>query len=236
MRADEVVEEDEHGNEVVGRSERGKPLFGFVPCLKLLVKALYEVVGNIIVETLHTDMLDPMQRLNGHLVGKIAVANNGLRSPHWLHGFQYGKSLGAVPMTVQVEAEHKAGFAVQNKPEVVFLALYLHHGFVSMPLVRVEIQRGNELYRNILEHWGEAGTPVANGRVRHLDVHYGTQNQSDIAERVLAQVEHGQGHEDHMDRIALKSVFPKSLDMDGAEIAVGFGTKTECLHFLSVQE
>ena len=180
-----------------------------------------------------------MQRLNGHLVGKIAVANNGLRSPHWLHGFQYGKSLGAVPMTVQVEAEHKAGFAVQNKPEVVFLALYLHHGFVSMPLVRVEIQRGNELYRNILEHWGEAGTPVANGRVRHLDVHYGTQNQSDIAERVLAQVEHGQGHEDHMDRIArirLKSVFPKSLDMDGAEIAVGFGTKTECLHFLSVQE
>ena len=147
-------------------------------------------------------MLDPMQRLNGHLVGKIAVANNGLRSPHWLHGFQYGKSLGAVPMTVQVEAEHKAGFAVQNKPEVVFLALYLHHGFVSMPLVRVEIQRGNELYRNILEHWGEAGTPVANGRVRHLDVHYGTQNQSDIAERVLAQVEHGQGHEDHMDRIA----------------------------------
>ena len=112
MRADEVVEEDEHGNEVVGRSERGEPLFGFVPCLKLLVKALYEVVGNIIVETLHTDMLDPMQRLNGHLVGKIVVANNGLRSPHWLHGFQYGKSLGAVPMTVQVEAEHKAGFAV----------------------------------------------------------------------------------------------------------------------------
>ena len=43
MRADEVVEEDEHGNEVVGRSERGEPLFGFVPCLKLLVKALYEV-------------------------------------------------------------------------------------------------------------------------------------------------------------------------------------------------
>lgn len=63
-------------------------------------------------------------------------------------------------------------------------------------------KKQNELYRNILEHWGEAGTPVANGRVRHLDVHYGTQNQSDIAERVLAQVEHGQGYEDHMDRIA----------------------------------
>ena len=60
-------------------------------------------------------------------------------------------------MAIQMEAEDKAGFAVENKPEVVFLALYLHHS---------------------------------------------TQNQSDIAERVLAQIEHAQSHEDHMDRIA----------------------------------
>jgi len=213
MRADEVVEEDEHGNEVVGRSERRKPLLGFVPCLKLLVKALYEVVGNIIVEALHADMPDSVQRLDGHLIGKIAVAHNGLRSPHWLHSFQYGKSLRAVSMAVQMKAKHKAGFAVQNEPEVVFYALYLYHSFVSVPLVRVEIQRRNELYRNILEHWGEVGTPVANSRVRYLDVHHCTQNQSDIAERVLAQVEHGQGHEDHMDRIAhpLKICLSKEL-------------------------
>ena len=202
VRADEVVEKDEHGNEVVCGSKRGKALLGFVPCLELLVETLNEVIGNVIVETLHTDMVDPMQRLNRHLVGKIAVAHNGLRSPHRLHGFQYSKSLRAVSMAVQVEAEHKAGFAVQNEPEVVFLALYLHNSFIGVPLVRVEIQRRNELYGNVLEHWGKAGTPVANGRVRYLDIHYGTQNQSDIAERVLAQVEHGQGHEDHMDRIA----------------------------------
>ena len=101
-----------------------------------------------------------------------------------------------------MEAEDKAGLAVQDEPEVVFHALYLHHGFISVPLVRVEIERRNELYGNVLEHWGEAGTPVANGRVRYLYIHHGTQNQSDIAERVLAQVEHGQGHKDHMDRIA----------------------------------
>jgi len=60
MWADEVVEEDEHGNEVVGRSKRGKALLGFVPCLKLLVKALNEVVGNVVVETLHANMLYAM--------------------------------------------------------------------------------------------------------------------------------------------------------------------------------
>ena len=37
MRADEVVEKDEHGNEVVGRGKRGKALFGFVPSLELLI-------------------------------------------------------------------------------------------------------------------------------------------------------------------------------------------------------
>ena len=78
MRADEVVEKDEHGNEVVGRSKRGKALLGFVPCLELLVEALDEVVGNVVVEALHADVLNPMQRLDRHLIGKVAVAHNGL--------------------------------------------------------------------------------------------------------------------------------------------------------------
>ena len=108
MGTDEVVEEDKHGNEVVGRSKRRNPLLGFVPGLELLVEALYEVIGNVIVEALHADVLDPMQRLNGHLVGKVAVTHNGLRSPHRLHSFQYGKSLWAVPVAVQMEAENKA--------------------------------------------------------------------------------------------------------------------------------
>ena len=47
MGTDKVVEEDEHGNEVVGGSKRRKALLGFVPCLELLVKALNEVVGGL---------------------------------------------------------------------------------------------------------------------------------------------------------------------------------------------
>ena len=69
-----------------------------------------------------------------------------------------------------------------NEPEVVFLTLYLHHGFIGVPLVGVKIQCRNELYSNVLKRGGEAGTPVADGRVRYSDIHHGTQNQSDIAE------------------------------------------------------
>lgn len=101
-----------------------------------------------------------------------------------------------------MEAKDKARLAVQNKPEVVFLALNLNDSFIGVPVVRVEIERRNELYGHVLEHGGEVGTPVADGSVGHLDIHHSTQNQSDIAERVLAQVEHAQGHEDHMNRIA----------------------------------
>lgn len=145
VRADEVVEKDEHGNEIVGRREGRKALFGLVPSLELLGKTLNEVVGNVIVKTLNADVLNAIQRLNRHQVGKVAVADNGLRSTHVLHGFQYGESLGAVPVAVQMEAEDKTGFAVQNEPDVVFLALNLNDSFIGVPLVRVEIERRNEL-------------------------------------------------------------------------------------------
>lgn len=78
MRADKVVEKDEHGNEVVGASKRRKTLLGLVPSLELLVKALDEVVGDIIAEAFHADVPHPIQDLDGHPVGRVAVADNGL--------------------------------------------------------------------------------------------------------------------------------------------------------------
>ena len=70
-----------------------------------------------------------------------------------------------------MEAEDKASLAVQNEPEIVFLALYFNHGFIGVPLVRVEIQRWNELNSDILKHRGEA-RPVADGGVGNLDIHH----------------------------------------------------------------
>lgn len=105
-------------------------------------------------------------------------------------------------MAIQMEAEDKACLAVENEPEVVFHALYLNDGFIGVPLVRVEIERGNELQSDVLKQGCEVGTPVADGGVGNLNIHHCTQNQGDIAERVFAQVEHAQGHENHMNRIA----------------------------------
>ena len=85
MRADEVVEKDEHGNEAVGRSKGRKTLLGLVPSLELLVKALNKVVGGVVMEALHADMLDAIEGLNRHPVGRITVADNG-----WKRGFPKG--------------------------------------------------------------------------------------------------------------------------------------------------
>ena len=83
-------------------------------------------------------------------------------------------------MAIQMEAEDKACLAVENEPEVVFLTLYLNDGFIGVPLVRVEIERRNELYSDVLVHRGETGTPVADGRVGDLEIHHSPQNQGDI--------------------------------------------------------
>jgi len=44
MRADEIEEENEQGDEIIGGMKRRKPLFCLVPGLKLLVEALDEIV------------------------------------------------------------------------------------------------------------------------------------------------------------------------------------------------
>ena len=77
-------------------------------------------------------------------------------------------------MGTEVKAEDKSGFTVQNEPEVVFAAPDLYHGLIGMPLIRVEIQHGNELKSDVLEQGDKAGTPVADGRVGDPDIHHGT--------------------------------------------------------------
>ena len=56
MRAHKVIEEDEHGNEVVGRLKRVKALFGLVPRFELFVKGFDQVVGDVVFERLDADM------------------------------------------------------------------------------------------------------------------------------------------------------------------------------------
>ena len=75
-----------------------------------------------------------------------------------------------------MKPEYEAGFSVHNQPEVVLHALDFDHRFVSMPLIGIEIQRRNELYRNILKQRRKAGTPIADGGVGNPDIHGGLQD------------------------------------------------------------
>ena len=79
MRTNKVKEEHKHGDQVISALKGRKALLGFVPSLELLVEALNEVVGNVVVEALHADVLNPMQRLDRHLIGEVTVAHNGAR-------------------------------------------------------------------------------------------------------------------------------------------------------------
>ncbi len=56
MRTDKIVKKEKNRNKIVGRIERRKSLFGFIPCFELLVKTFDQVVGDIVTEAVDTDM------------------------------------------------------------------------------------------------------------------------------------------------------------------------------------
>ena len=59
------------------QNQKRQALFGLIPGLKLLVKALDEIVCDIIAKALYAYMLDAQHRLNRHLIGAIAVTDDG---------------------------------------------------------------------------------------------------------------------------------------------------------------
>jgi len=79
MRTNEIVEEDEHGNKVVGRLKRIKTLLGLVPGLELFVKRLDEVVGDIVFERLDADMSGAEHGFYRLFVSGITIRDDGVR-------------------------------------------------------------------------------------------------------------------------------------------------------------
>ena len=75
MRTNKVVEENKHGNKIIGRGKRVESLFGFVPSLKLFIESLNQIVGNIIFERSHSDMSRTDDSFDRLLIGGITVRN-----------------------------------------------------------------------------------------------------------------------------------------------------------------
>ena len=76
MRPDEIEEEDEHADKVVCGSKGSEALFGFVPGFELLVEALDEIVGYVVLETFDANMLNALEkRFNREFIGGIPIGN-----------------------------------------------------------------------------------------------------------------------------------------------------------------
>ncbi len=88
MGTDEIVEEKEKRDEVVGGIERSEPLFSFVPGFELLVKAFDQIVGNVVAETLNPDMSDAQDGFHRDFVGAVTVGDNGPGLAEMLDGIQ----------------------------------------------------------------------------------------------------------------------------------------------------
>jgi len=70
-----ILNPNSNGNKIIGGSKGRKTLLGFVPYLKLLVKALDEVIGDIVFDTFNPNMFDVMLNLvkNGNSLSGISV-------------------------------------------------------------------------------------------------------------------------------------------------------------------
>ena len=201
MRADKVEEEHEHGNEIIGGLERGKPLFGLVPSLKLLVEAFDEIVGDIVHEALDPDMRNAEDRLDRHFVGRIAVRNKGIRLSVGRGFGKKGNGLWGIPIRRKMEADDESRFAVDDKPEIVLDPGNFHNGFVGVPFVGIEIEQRQELNAHIVKQGRKSGTPVADRDVGNRNGKGRSQDKADVAERIFAEIKHGERRDDEMDGI-----------------------------------
>ncbi len=101
-----------------------------------------------------------------------------------------------------METDDKPCFAVHDKPEVMFDSRDLHHRFVSVPFIGVEIKQRQKFKPLIIKKRGETCTPVGDGGVRNFDIKSGTKDKTDISERVFTEVEHGKRRDDEENRVS----------------------------------
>ena len=190
VRSNEVVEEDEHSYEVVGRLKRVKTLFGLVPRLELLVKCLDQVIGDIVLKGLYADMCGAQHRFNRLLVSGIAVWNDRPGSSHMFDGIKQWEGLRRAPPGWQVESKYKAGFRVNYEPDIVLNAADFNNSFVSVPFIWVEIKCGYKLKGDIMEQRRKVFAPVGNGGMWNLDIVEQSKHKCDLSKRVIANIEH----------------------------------------------
>ena len=130
------------------------------------MKRFYEVVGDVVIEALDANVVSVgKEALNRDFVGRVTVADDGVRSTELLDMVQDSVSLRGVTMRGEMKAKHKASFAVYDKPDVMLFAFDFDNSFVSVPFVRVEVHRGDDFDSDIIKERRELYAPVGDGNV-----------------------------------------------------------------------
>ena len=167
MRTQEIVEEDIHGDQIVGTGEGIETALGVIPGFKLAMERLNEVVGNPVIEIGDTNMLSLIKEQGNRLnIGTVTVRNDGrTRAAEFVPTISKDRMGGVgIPGWRKMEVEHKAGFSVQNKPEVVVVAADGDISFVAMPLIRAgKIEPRDSPIRNDRKNGSELEHPLGDG-------------------------------------------------------------------------
>ena len=190
MRPNEIKEEYKDRDHGIGRFKRVKATFCFVPRFEAVVKGFNEIVADIVLKALYTNMGRVREEtLYRHLVGRIAVADNGGRVAHMGNLAEQRMCLWRITMGRQMKAQNKAGFAVYDEPDVMFFAIDFNNGFISMPFVRIKIHHRNQLKRNAFKYRSKLFAPVSDSNMRNFNVEKLIENQRDISCRAFANEE-----------------------------------------------
>ena len=166
VRTNEVEKEDESRNGGVSRVERTEAAFSLVPSLELTVKRFDEIVGNIVYEALDLDVFSfGKEAFDRDVVGRVTVSDDAARRAKLFSMVQDGVSLRGVTMRGEMKTEHETSLAVDDEPNIVFFAINVDNGFVSVPLIGVEVHGRQELDGDVVEQGREFPAPVSDRSV-----------------------------------------------------------------------
>ncbi len=201
MRSYKVVEENKSGNKVIGTGKRTKTTLCFIPGFKSIIKGFNNIIGNIIFERLYFDVSgNGKDCFNSHIIRPISISNNELRSSVLSGITKERESLRRTSVRRQVEANNKPCFRVNNKPNKVLFAIDLNNGFISMPFIRVKINRIMKPGSNAMKQESKLFSPGSNSYMRNLNTIVNKQELRDFSCRNITKVKHIQGSNNNMQR------------------------------------
>jgi hypothetical protein len=162
-------------------------------------------------------------------VCRIAVADNTARITKVVSMVQNSMRLGRITVRRKVKAKDKAGFAVNDEPDVILFAFDFDNSFISVPFIGVEVHRRNEFDGNVGEERREFLTPVSHSHMRYFDIIQHFEYKAIFRDEFfpIKDIVRAVKIRKMECRIRVKSCLPTNDDIDGGSLTVGFGVKNE---------